>query len=259
MSGTGFLYYLPGIQASGNFEQLAAEHGLDYILEPGRKICGCPAAKGPENGPPGVVLSGTEITINDRGFHPDRQTWHRHYLKVNGQSIWFGHLGNIPPGPMALLRERILSGHLLRLDDDQIWHVPAALDAQQEGNELRIPRKMGVNDDGEWVYRDFHPRYAHLWHILGRYYALYDQKDSATELSDGENFEVETEDTTKVDNDCEAILATNYRISRAEIGLLGIFGPDTWRDILDALADGPTRSLLETEAELKKNSLASAT
>jgi hypothetical protein len=130
----------------------------------------------------------------------------------------------------------MLSGHLVTLGDGQRWRVPIAraIDAEAElltyGNVL--PRAVDVDDDGEWTPAGTVARYAPLWEIATSYWHA---RVHAEELDEGIKFDFAGERDAAL-----AALAANYRIGKAEVGLLGLFNDQAILQILDALIDMPT-------------------
>jgi len=225
------VYYIPKLGRDYKAKDVVSA-GLEHIL--GRPLVPRPAHKGPDGGS-GVILGASEhVPANLLGYYPDKQTWHQ----VPRSEAWMGYLTDDPPTPVDLVRSEGLNGHVVTLGDGNEYLVPVARALVEEDGELRhkvcVPRRTGVDKNGDWTVGEVIDRYAELWAIAEQWWdariaATYDETKSFAVLDfAGENDAALT------------ALATNYHVGKVEVAHLGLFHGQAVVDILDALIDGPT-------------------
>jgi hypothetical protein len=136
--------------------------------------------------------------------------------------VWCGHNEQLP-GPDDLKRSKQLTGHLVQLGDGQEWLIPIARSWAEEDGDIRyrveLPRRVGLDEDGEWQPGEVSRRYTELWavaeqHMQGMEYG---------QLNDG----------------ALCALQTNYAIGKYEQDALGLFEDDSVLAVLSALNDLP--------------------
>lgn len=121
--------------------------GLGYLLQPGNdqgphitEIVGA----GPD-GNGGAVFYWLKEGPQETGYVPDRQTWVPAVADATNNlpagRYWVGWLKDQLPKPADLQRDNLLPGRLLKLGDDQVWHIPSA---------MQVPQRMRLQSDGIW-------------------------------------------------------------------------------------------------------------
>lgn len=229
----GLLYYLPKLTRDVQWKDLPAL-GVGHAFD-GDGFCPCEIlAGGPDSGN-GVVIADSK-TVSKVGYYKDQQTWR----KIPGSDAWVGMVTDSLPNPADLVRDQVLSGHLVKLADGKEWLVPIARGSQEEGDELRWTMSLPtapttVDEDGKWVRGDVSETYRPLWEIAMRFW---DAWFAAEEIEGEDKATILFDDL----NDAALLaLATNYRVGKAETSLLGLFDSSCITDILLALIDWPTR------------------
>lgn len=250
----GLLYYLPNAKTLGRAE--LEPLGLLPALGDGFRVAQV-NERGPDGG--GGLIVGSNKGIEDISVrnHPTRQTWQQ----VPGKQVWLGFYHDDRPRPADLIRKEPLAGHLVRLADENDWLVPVArgwqFDPQQpeaSGPYIALPQAIGMGEDGSWAAGDPVAKYARLWKTACDWW---DVRSGATEITEGEIAEGESQTTIEFDfagglDAAVDVLATNYRLGRFEVAVLGLFDNLSPGKILDAAIDCPTIAAW-SEAESKKN------
>jgi hypothetical protein len=226
--------------------------GYDWLAGPG--LVRCQTASGPA-GAGGVLLGDARLVPADRcRFEPAVQRWEPTGLAGLSVGLW---LDAPAPGPEELARTPQLQGHPTELLDGRRWLVPIARGWTEEDGELRwycaLPQRL-TRRDGAWQRGDVLARYAPLWAIAERWeqrwaagVAAAVAADSAAGPDAAERDAAASEflavDLSLADAaDFAAVaLAANYRLTAAEISLLGLFADATPAAVLDAVIDRPTR------------------
>ncbi|MBW3600608.1 MAG: hypothetical protein KY475_25510 [Planctomycetes bacterium] len=227
----GFLYYLPSDSPQPPKLAEVQAAGLGYAFDQTVVPRGC--QHGPDGGCGHTLSTGPELP----GYHPERQIWR----KIPGleSGAWVGFETDKPPGPEELVRSRHLDGHWVELNDGQRWLIPCARQPVEENGELvglcRLPAAIGMNESGEWTRDDVDAKYADLWAVAVAYWNV---------MIGAAN---EADDTGLVKFDLQGApdavtlaLATNYRIGRFEVAMLGLLNDETIAIVLQALIDWPT-------------------
>jgi len=230
-----FLYYLPGLHAAGRPEIAAA--GLAYAFEDSPATVR--VSSGPD-GTGGIVLADEKRLAVALGFFADGQTWR----KMAGSSAWVGVAKNATPSPLDLARREQLRGHWTRLADESEWLIPIARQwSEEDDGELRwshaLPRVLDLDDAGNWAYTKILPRYAHLWDIAERWEVA--RQRAIVGDSDESGVVPVTFTFANAVDSAATVLQANYRVSRTECAMAGLFASGVPTGILDALIDWPTR------------------
>ena len=223
--------------------------GYDWLAGPG--LVRCQTSGGP-GGSPGTVLGlASQISADQCRYQPDQQEW----IRGTCDGVWVGRWRDAPPpGPADLARPDQIQGHAVELVDGQTWLVPVARGWLEQDGELRwyvaLPQRL-ERRDGTWQAGGVLPRYARLWQIAERWeaqwaaaYAAAVARESGDETDQAETGEtllrLELPLSDAADLAAE-VLGANYRVTAAEISLLGLFADATPAAVLDALIDRPTR------------------
>lgn len=217
--------------------------GYDWLA--GEGLVRCQTSGGPA-GAGGSILADQRHTDAARcRYEPDGQEW----LPTDCPGLHVGRWHDLPmPTPEQLAREDQLDGHAVELADGNAWTVPVARGYVEQDGDLRwycaLPQRLDWRG-GEWHRGEVLPRYAHLWSISERWEerwaAGFAMAVAAAAGEDGgEAVAVELSLTDAADLAVE-VLAVNYRITAAEVSLLGLFADATPAAVLDAVIDLPTR------------------
>lgn len=243
----GLLYYLPGGSSTVVLADLQ-KAGIAHAFEvPGRGdlpiMSGCPCTKGPD-GSAGVVLADHRV-VEGIGYFEKTQTWR----PMIGGKAWVGFYRDDPPRPADLVCRSPIAGHLVPLNDEQLWLIPVARALDEDGSGLAfsnaLPTTVTLNDEGQWENGGVVPRYAALWELATRWWDTLHEATAEASESQTVAFDFQGGYDAAL-----TALATNYRVGKSEIALLGLFNQECCREILNALVDWPTM-----EAFLKKKRL----
>lgn len=247
----GLLYFLPKETRKLRQEELP-DVGLAYAFDrnPTSNHCG----KGPD-GNPGMVLAAGDTKV---GYYAEQQTWRK--IPGNPAGALVGYYTDNPPKPEDLERGKLLPGHLVELADGNRWLCPIARGLSEEEDQLRwytaLPEGTDVDDDGNWTQTGVLAQYAKLWDIaLAWWDTLWEEMGKSDPGVETEADSPEAPEDSRIKfhfsglNDAALMaLATNYRVSKAEVALLGLFTGGCTPHILGALVDWPTY-----QAHAKKN------
>lgn len=215
------LYFVEKLEAcSGqDLERL----GLRYAFE-GDGCATRRCSDGP-GGQPGLVLG---MRSEQLGYWRDAQTWQQ--LREGPPVVWVGWSTAAPPSPADFLRPTAIPGHEVQLADGQRWRVPIAFRLEGGTVQRALPSRMRLDPQGRWVSDDVLPRFKRLWEIACRWFDMNDPADSQQGLTVAEAADL-----------CAEVLGVNYRLSRAEVGALGLLDDrDSIQQILNAVIDWPT-------------------
>jgi len=241
----GLLYFLPGRDRSIKLPDVKAA-GLDYAFEDRCTPAG--VERGPD-GERGVIVADDErIEAHRIGYYPDKQTWRR----IPGLDAWVGMYTDDPPEPTDLIRQRALPGHWVRLGDGHDWLIPVARAAAEQDSTLvwyqALPQATTIDEEGRWIQGGVLPAYQRLWDIAMRWWDAVVAAETIEESETSAKIELDFEE---INDGALLALATNYRVGKAEVALLGLFDDQCVREILAALIDMPT-----IQAWLKKKAAA---
>lgn len=240
-----FLYYLPGLNGV-DLDGLAA-HGLAYAFEAGM----APSVRHVERGPDpqrGIVIADARHAARVGYFGEAEQHWRRvPGSSVNGSAAWVGMERAGPaPGPAELQRSRQISGHAVEMGDGRHWLCPVArgLAALDDGGDglsayCALPTRIDCDESGSWIYGAVDERFDGLWKIACAYFDSI-ARASAEAGAGGTVLGGLSFDFAGRNDAAAAALGANYRIGRAEIGLLGLFNDRSVQQVLGALIDWPT-------------------
>lgn len=237
----GLLYFIPDKTGQASAEELVAA-GIRYAFD--RHWVGRGVRRGPAGGGGLVIADDRRIPANRIVYQPEVQTWRR---AAKGPG-WVGRYTQESVEAQSVARDEMLRGHQVRLGDDQEWLIPVARAFIAEDNAawyIALPEATDVDDEGNWVRGGVVQRYRELWEIAQRWWdAVHGAINAANSQEDEQRVRFLFEEL----NDAALLaLSTNYRVGRAEVGLLGLFDDQVPRTILNALVDMPT-----IEAWLKK-------
>lgn len=224
------LYFVDG-QHRVTREQ-ARELGLAHAFPDAHFVCSEYTGGGP-GGNTGCVLGRSDERI---GYFADRQTWMK-MPPVPGrpkeQTLHVGCWNDARPTPAELLVPDPLRGLPIKLKDGNDWLVPLAREwTGGHGWSRLLPGTLALDEAGQWTTGGIEPKYSRLWDICTEFWShLF-----GAEVN--ESHEIRFNFAGANDAALE-VLAFNYRLSRAEVVLLGLFDDqlDTAAAILRALVD----------------------
>lgn len=228
-----FLYFLPELQATGcSIEQLHAA-GLQPIVEglqvTDLALCDCSAGPSGSHGLVVVVPPAGGEPPPLIGYYPNRQTWEQF------GAVWIGRDQEQPPTPEGLARGPLLGGYDRQLGDGNFWRCPTV---RRAFVWPVVPQRYGRTAEGKTL-RQVKPEYSGIWERSGRWAAGLLTDDPAGELTLDEKIDAAVE-----------LLGLNYRVTDAEITLLGLLDDDALQLIVEAAIDVPW--LVEAETDLQK-------
>lgn len=234
----------------------AVELGLGYAFPAGQFVPAEYSAAGP-GGNTGCVLGGSTDRL---GYVRDRQTWLKmppvaaslrgaRPKSASQPTIHVGFWHDARPTPSDLAVPDPLRGSSVKLKDGNEWQVPIAREwTGGSGWSRTLPGVLALGDDGSWASGGVAPKFARLWEICVEFWShLF-----GASLNDSNEIRFNFQGA----NDAALeVLAFNYRLSRAEVVLLGLFD-----DQLDSAAT-VLRALVDFDRYLtwQKKSLAEAT
>lgn len=222
-----FLYFVPK-RGRLDFEQVK-KIGLGYAFEKNPVPCGVDS--GPDS------QRGTVLAVSDDGigYYPDKQTWR----KIPGLECdaWVGVENDRLPHAEDLARDELVNGDWITDDRDDRWLAPKARRwGEFDGDILwdySLPRRLQLDENGDFVPGDLKPRYQKLWGL-----AL-DYLEAATLAMSIHPDEDKTLVFTfeRINDLVFGALQLNYRIGPIEIDLLGIYDDEFRKAVIDALLD----------------------
>jgi hypothetical protein len=226
----------------------AADFGLGYALADG-----CAAASVNGRGPGGKSGVCACKTAEKFGYHPDQQTWIRIHNPAVTTPVFVGYWNDSPPTPAELAKPAILEGWPVRLMDGGDWIAPAAYRWFDDGDEppkwsYALPAHAEIDDSGAWTRGRVRKDYARLWDIAKTHFDLL--VGAASDESPTTDIELSAKDTRDL---AAEVLGVNYRVSKWECALLGLFDdpPTMAAQVLRATIGFPA-----LEAWQKKRTLA---
>lgn len=234
----GLLYYLPQQTRGITLADIKAAE-LGYAFE--ERFTPCEVRGGPDKSGGVIVADDRGVPGHQIGYYPDQQEWR----KIPGIEAWVGCYREAHPTPADLARTRMLNGHLVRLGDNQDWLIPVARgQIETDNQELRwyvaLPEVIGIDDAGNWEPGAVLPQYAELWEIANRWWNIQGEATAEKEADETAESVTVRFDFAGVNDAALSALATNYRMGKAEVVLLGLFNRRCLYDILNALVDIPT-------------------
>lgn len=240
-----FLYFLPGRQAVGSVQELQ-DVGLGHVFQAAGG--GIPettyAVRGVINGPEGQNGCVVAIARDRLKFAKDQQTWQKHFR----DGYWCGFWNDAKPTPADLLRPDALPGEKITGNDGQTWIAPHAREfVEHEGDVFGVPalpQELALDADGNWMPGAVRETHRRLWDLVSEFTELLCESAEA-QLSFS---------YPQIDELAELALAANYRISRLEMAMIGMYS-DTVRDaVVRAALDLKGFAELLKSVESKKNS-----
>jgi len=234
----GFLYYLPGTKRNEVNAELLRKLGLGHLLDDPAgttfRLTMTEVARGPGEGRAGLVAGDPRRVTGGRiGFYPQEQAW-RAVLGSAGRA-WVGYYLEQQPRPEELARAGALDGHSLLLNDGQRWVIPVIRGVSEEEDQLvgycAAPRLVDWDEKGERVAGEVVPRYRKFWELACLWF----------DLARGRALGEMIPETLEALDDLPVLaLATNYAVSKTEIGMLGLLTTDLERRVCQVVIDWPT-------------------
>lgn len=231
------LYFVPGNGAVADREALE-QNGIGYAFEDSTyQNCECMSGPG---GSHGVLVAPNGA--KRIAYKPDEQTWRQ----VPGHESYVGFWNDDRPTPESLAREGGVRGHVVELADGQSWQIPIAqewLEGPQGARVLRVlPESIDVDANGQWTGAGVHPAYARLWEYAVQYWdvwlaALVGKAQEVDDETPGDEKVVAEMEFDELMDAASCALATNYRMSPLEIGLLGLLTINHAHRVLEAVCD----------------------
>lgn len=222
-------YYLPNLELrhlapSGQLSRgVLSERGLGDVwrdvdygdLHRGECACGPDRQKG-------LLLVAGEGRAR---YEPEQQDWHQ-----LSDALWVGLAKDAPPTPLELVRKNAVPGHNVELRGN-VWVIPVLRSVQQRTTLPEVPRwvngSMTLTVRQEW--RSLWEQSARMWDIV-----------TSLDASLQEVLELAAD-----------VLAANYRVDRALLGVLEILDTSNWEAVLRAAVDWPA---VEAFLEAQKKS-----
>lgn len=244
-----FLYYRPGHTRSVSFDDVT-RWGLGYAFDK-QPFSGACQQKTPD-GNNGQVFIAAKRDKEIPNMNLDKQTWREMPGDREGAPVYVGMWNDHQPTPSELEKPDGLPGYAYTLLDGHEWSIPLVRRYGDDGHYGTLPRLLDFDDAGNAIDGEVIEKYRHLWELTGPIVddllATYDiGPDQETPLT-----------KQQAANTAVNLLATNYRVSIAEVALLGLIPNDATVSGLCALAcDWPELlSRLPDDSEAKKNGLA---
>jgi len=223
------VYYLP--TGSVINKKKITEAGLSYILPHGT---GMPEYTTTQQGPDGKLGVIFAFQGKDK-MNLNNLAQTVEWKQIPKSDAWFGIDKENPPGPKDLERAKMKESYPVELSDGNIWLVPIIRNVDGSTElEKRLEHdgdswiEVGVRAEHEALFT----RASEIWEQFIAPLLVPEEEDAeATEdadiaitLGDGWDFAVDA-------------LALNYRISVAEISMLGLFDSDTATSAVMAAID----------------------
>lgn len=226
-----FLYWVPGHRATIKREELYSL-GLSYAVEDRHTARGC--SNGPDS-QHGVVVCHGGNEDGRLGYYPEKQTW----KQWPGKNIWVGCDEDDKPGPDDLRRADQITGRWLVLDDGNRWLAPIARKWHEIDDKLlwdyNVPRRLSLDENGQWMPGDVKPRYERLWQLAMEY------EDTAARAAHNAEGDIVRFTFEHVDELAVGALQVNYRVGPVELDMLGIYDDQARNAIIRVLLDADTR------------------
>lgn len=206
-------YFLPNEHGAPS-EEVLQQKGLGHAFV--RTVTSRATDAGP-GGAAGVLVSALDLPIH---YSPDKQTWRR----LPTTDIWFGWDATV--GPDKYERESQLRGEAVRFSDGREWIVPTARDFADGRLYCALPMAYQLQDDGvTWGPSGVLPQYQRYWERSLELAEKWFHADQRLAITFNDMFEFVADG-----------LSLNYRLSRLEIGVLGLLSSDSelFRAVLDA-------------------------
>jgi hypothetical protein len=232
---TQLLYFADGLQKVGNCQR-ARELGLGYAFPESMGVVSADFSGAGPGGTQGCVFG---VESERLGYYPDRQTWLKIPKGSTSHQLYVGFWKEERPGPEDLKRADQLPGSLVRLRDGKDWLVPIARGWNDRGDQASwynaLPKTLTIDANGEWAIGGVEPKYAFLWELANRWWTEMLGQEVAADGS--VRFDFASGHDAAV-----SVLAANYRVTRIEAALLGLFDDQFYAAgaILNAMIEWPT-------------------
>lgn len=233
---SGFLYYIPGKENVS--EERLQELGILWSKSVERGG----VRGGPDGGAGGLAVfspatkAGTAPTVM---YKPESQIWR----KCASGKFWIGYETDNPPGPMDLVRAKVVQGFSVRLADrwrvegaqGEVWMLPST---------KALPSYTGLDDSGVRMKR-IHPEFEKFATLGERAF-----KDYRALRGNGRPEDL-LDDNERIDSALEC-LAQNYTVGPWEADALAILTDTNVAYVLMALIDAPGEKGDAEEAKKKE-------
>lgn len=222
-----FLYYRPVHNRKVTLDDVK-RWGLEYAFDV-PPVCAQVAHRTPDGNDGRVFLRS-----NKDGEAPqiniDKQTWRKLPGERMGEAVWVGMWNEAKPGPRELFKTSGLPGYEYELLDGNTWVIPLVRQYIGDAHECALPRLMDFDEDGNAKDGEVIAKYRHLWELTK---PIVDDLLASYELGPEQS-----EPLTKQQAASTAmeLLATNYRVSIAEMTLLEAIANDSTVSGLCAIA-----------------------
>lgn len=232
----GFLYYLPGRTRDVEVADLR-KAGLGHAFDD--TCTACEVQTGPDGKAGVIVADDRRVPANLIKYKPDEQQWRG----IPGSDIQVGMYTEDRPTPDDLERDQMLLGHMVRMGDGNDWLVPIARGYKEEDGELRwyvaLPQVDELKDDGEWFAGEIVDPFKPLWNSAMRWWNAFCAAVGA-ETTQGEADGTTSFEFGELVQAVVMVLAANYLVGTAEIGLLKLSNGQCRPNVMNATIDLPT-------------------
>lgn len=235
---SGFVYFLEGCSI-GQVRQVMPSRGLGYVASPSLRMRD--AMRGPGGAGGVVVADAGRVEPEQIGYFPDQQTWHRVPATEPGGEAWVGMMRSSVPGPADLVRAELVAGEDVRLGDEQLWHVPHAIDYHGGPG---LDRTFELDAGGRWVSGPIVAKHRRLWDLAWEWRGVLDDLTAwgseHTDAAGGPDLESYQDPRLELDwilARSVEVLQTNYVIGTVEASMLGLFVSGGRWTVLQALCD----------------------
>lgn len=178
-------------------------HAFDLTLA-SRRVDRGPGGAG------GMLVCGADRQV---AYAPEQQTWRQ----LPTTQVWFGW--DATAGPDFYARDKQLPGELVELSDGHQWLIPTARDFSSGGMVCVLPMAYELQADGKtWASTTVLRRYQRYWDLsldMATNWAAPSSGKSSKHIGFSDMFELLAEG-----------ISINYRLSRLEVGVLGLLSSD---------------------------------
>lgn len=209
----GFLYFLPGRQAIAPEEIATVTGGMVPAAWHKRA-----ASAGPDGN--GIMFARAGVSMH---YDADGQKWEQH------GDLWIGYNKDNPPGPADLLRPDAIRGHMVTLNDGQVWEIPI-LRILDPGIVLPQYQQFFLAADGS-RRMELRPEYVDL----GRRVELVWEKLMESAKEGRTSFDIESGSDM-----IEEAIGLNYFAGPHEISILRLMNMGNVSVVIDAMLDVPS-------------------
>lgn len=218
------LYFFPGLTAASltraQLQELPAAESLRDCLVSETAfrelILKADCKYGPSGSSGALVAASPGETPPEIMYKPDRQRW------VQFGDYWIGVFKDNLPTPAELERRDQLPGYLEELGDGLQWNCPLIRTPYADTPQMRIPRKFGVDDQGNLVNEPL-PEYCEAWERTAEIWNW---------IAFNEQIDIDVCITYAAQ-----LLGLNYRVSRNECLLLNLFDETNLKRVFIAACD----------------------